>query len=243
MGKGLLLTRPAGFNDALTVACRQQGIPTFEAPLIKIVPCSTPLIEPRFAQPAAGQVQIYTSRNAVMFADPVILANARRPEVRVFGVGSATASQLKNLGIDAIAPQKPGSEALLELPFFKQIRNLQVTLVTGLGGRELLETTLRDRGATVVRVACYAREKVIRPDLEQIVSTRGFDHILITSVDLLAGLTANLGGPLISSVTLCVTAPRIASAAVDQGYQRIISAEDASSDRIMSALADIIWSR
>jgi uroporphyrinogen-III synthase len=234
--KRLLLTRPAGFNGDLLTACQQLGCQCYEAPLIRIAPLPAPIVTPEVEVLAVARAQIYTSQNAITHAEDALLAIGRDPLSRVYAVGPATQKHLEGLGIAAIAPESPGSEPLLALPDFQDVDGLSITIVTGLGGRDHLDVTLRARGANVARYACYAREKIHRPDLENVVSKEGYDHVLVTSVDLLDALTENLSTHLRAGVTVCATSPRIAEAAIDRGYRQIISAQDASVSGILRAL-------
>ncbi len=75
--------------------------------------------------------------------------------------GVSTASVLEEgLGVDVSAPG-PGSgsasEALLALPGLQAIAGMRVALVSGEGGRELIEQTLAARGADVSRLSLYER--------------------------------------------------------------------------------------
>ncbi|HEV8077032.1 MAG TPA: uroporphyrinogen-III synthase [Marinobacter sp.] len=75
-----------------------------------------------------------------------------------YGVGAGTAAELSRYGITARRPvQGWTSEALLALPPLQNLENQRVLLACGSEGRELLQNTLRQRGAQITVLPLYQR--------------------------------------------------------------------------------------
>ena len=231
MAGNLVLTRPVGSNAQLEAALRQAGIRTFEAPLIEIQATNSglPIEEPLAAV-------IFTSQNAVEHAPEVIAWLRKASETVVFAVGAATKQKLADEQISALAPIQPGSEFLLQLEELRSVKGKTITMVTGRGGRRLLETELAERGARVRRYECYQRLLLDPPGLEPRLQHGEFDHVLVTSVDVLTALMSCLGQGLYSNVTLVVTAARIAEAASKKGFKRLIQARGAGVAEVLEAV-------
>lgn len=103
-------------------------------------------------------------------ADLVIFVSANAAELgqavfdrvsdgcRVAAIGPATAARLEALGIEVSVRPETGfdSESLLADPELSSVEGLTVTIVRGDPGRELLRSTLIDRGATVQYLSAYS---------------------------------------------------------------------------------------
>lgn len=234
----ILLTRPAGFNDELAAALAAQGVAVLQAPLIRIQglnlaalrPQSKKLLDPE-------QVIIFTSQNAIEYAGDLIPKLVQTDKANVFAVGPATQMRLKELGVLATAPDQPGSEPLLSLPVFTAPFEKKVLIVTGRLGRDYLETTLRARGATVARYECYERVPLLIQNFDDIIA-QGYNHILVTSTDILQALSSQLTEASRAQVMLCVTAKRIKDAARSLGFTALIEAPDASVSGILKGLSN-----
>jgi len=86
---------------------------------------------------------------------------------RIAAIGSATRSALKEAGFEIhICPtDKFDSEHLLEHAELLDVTGKQILIVRGSSGRELLATTLTERGATVRYLATYERKTAeVDPD-------------------------------------------------------------------------------
>ena len=98
-------------------------------------------------------------------------------------------------GFDPVvhAPGKGGSEALLAMPDLQQenVSGRRVTILSGVGGLDLLEVALHKRGARVQRIDLYRRQKpeiapalmsqtwqVDKPNVVVIYSGEGMQNLL-----------------------------------------------------------------
>ena len=232
----ILLTRPAGFNDQIAAALQARKVQVVQAPLIQIQGLNlvTAQLSPDgYLDPE--QYIIFTSQNAIDYSGDLIPQLVRTAKANVFAVGPATKMRLEALGVLAVASDKPGSEPLLSLPVFAAPFTKKVLIVTGLLGRDYLETTLQDRGATVARYECYERVPQRIENLDELIA-EGYNAILVTSTDILQALSSQLTGVSRQHVVLCVTASRIADVARRLGYSQIIEAPDASVSGILEGL-------
>ena len=75
-----------------------------------------------------------------------------------YGVGAGTAFELSRHGIAALKPNHGWtSEALLALPQLQNLDNQRVLLARGSEGRDLLRSTLQQRGAQITVLPLYQR--------------------------------------------------------------------------------------
>jgi uroporphyrinogen-III synthase len=149
--------RPRGQHEALRRAAATRG-----ARLIALSPQRIECRDDSATRAAlrlalAAPVVVFTSPNAVRAA--AALLPLRRTRVQQFlAVGEGTARALRRAGTDDIqAPQRMDSEGLLGLPALAAVHGTDVGLVTAPGGRDRIATTLRVRGARVLRADVYAR--------------------------------------------------------------------------------------
>lgn len=160
-GHGVLVTRPRHQADGLVRALRVLGGEPLLCPTIAIVPMPvTKALRDRFLRLRRGDCLIFISPNAVEFGMALLESIQGVPAgVAVAVVGRATARSLGERGIgDVIVPARGAdSEALLALPELQQMAGRNVLIVRGVGGRELLGETLRDRGARVAYAEVYRR--------------------------------------------------------------------------------------
>jgi uroporphyrinogen-III synthase len=69
---------------------------------------------------------------------------------------------LSEIGLNTIiSPKQANSEALLELPQLQQIKAKRVVIFKGVGGRRMLQTELKQRGAQVDGLDLYRRDSTI----------------------------------------------------------------------------------
>lgn len=248
-GLRILVTRPPGRADTLLQALAAAGAVCSHLPLMQIDALAEPehldiirLTRSRIMDLDNYRRIIFISVNAVEYG--MALIDEFWPQwpqrLSAYAIGEATAAALQQWGI---ACQSAGgamnSESLLG---HKELQNLdhdKVLIVRGLGGREALATSLRERGAVVDYAECYQRKS---PTLEH-----GELHALlvkqqINAVCLNSGETLDYFyqhcPPTSCSETLALVLPgqRVAGLASELGYTRIIQAENASTAATLAAL-------
>lgn len=244
-GWNVLVTRPAGMGDALATRLRDAGAHVDSSPLLEIVP----LNEGR-ATPAAVlaldhfDIVIVTSRNAAIHG--MLLLSRHWPRLpdtgqRWLAVGAATAAVLASWHVTAEAPGDERSEGLLALPALAAVSGMSVLLLTGEGGRGLIEETLQARGATVVRLPVYQRRRsaAARRELDALHHAQGRRAVLVTSVDALHNLLVLAPWLPASNVHLIAGSQRIAAAAAANGVRHVTVADGADDERMLAALTQL----
>lgn len=104
------------------------------------------------------QFVIVTSPNAVTGA---LKAGLHLPQndCQYFAVGRASAQALDAAGINTVIhPSEAGSDGLVSMPAFTQLAEQSGWLLTGEGGRALIEQQLSGLNAQLERVNCYRRQ-------------------------------------------------------------------------------------
>lgn len=245
-GWPVLVTRTAGAGDALATLLRRHGATVYAAPLLQI----EALPETAASRTLAQQLDqfdavIVTSRHAVQHGMPLL--ESFWPQwpagVHWLAVGAATAHALQQFGVPAAAPADARSEGLLALPALQQVHGKRILLVTGDGGRGLLERELAARGATVQRLAGYRRIAVATPppaltDFVAAITTgqAPAGAALVTSVEALQNLLALAPRLRTAPCRLVVASARIADAARAAGMLRIHNASGADDVALLAAL-------
>jgi len=247
-GRRIVVTRPAGQSAGLARLIREAGGEPVLFPALEILPPSDPAaLAAVLARLDEFDLAIFISRNAVDWGLRT-LGRAWPEQVRVAAVGAGTARALAERGIGGvIVPQgpQPDSEALLARPELADVRARRVLIFRGEGGREVLRETLVARGAEVEYAECYRRARP-RADGAALAAAwaRGeVDAATVNSAEALENLCALIGeaGVRAARATpLFVPHPRVAKAAVELGFARILVAgpgDEAMRDRLVAYFA------
>jgi uroporphyrinogen-III synthase len=188
--------RPQGEHRPLRRPARARGAGVFACSPLRLLGLPSPTLDTALACPRV----VFTSPAAVRFA---VLAQGglrARPGQAWIAVGAGTARALGRLGIDAAHPlQHMDSDGLLALPALAAVDGVRIGLVTAPGGRGLIQSTLRTRGAEVVRADVYTREPVAlrRQRLQRLAGLPRPAVLLVSSAEALASLQAQLPGALL----------------------------------------------
>lgn len=153
-----LLTRPDGHNLWLTQQLQQLGHSVSVRPTLHIAPM--PFAPQAIWQSLdAYQALLFTSVNAVTcFAQALWQQQLQWPKATYFAIGTTTANSLADYGHPAISPsQLHTTEAFLQLPQLASLSGSKLLLVSGEGGRGLLQPALQQRGVQVSRLDVYRR--------------------------------------------------------------------------------------
>ncbi|VAW92696.1 hypothetical protein MNBD_GAMMA23-2493, partial [hydrothermal vent metagenome] len=111
------------------------------------------------------------------------------------GLGSASLLEtLTNRPVDIIPQNAYNSESLLAHPALQNVDGKTITIFRGIGGRNLLAETLRERGAQVNYAEVYQRHcpQINLQQLEKAWQQHPIDAICITSGEGLDNLVANI---------------------------------------------------
>jgi uroporphyrinogen-III synthase len=152
-GFGILVTRPAGQAGELVAAIDAAGGRSMVFPVIEVAPRSPQDIEADLAGLADPDIVVFVSRNAVEHG----LAWSGSGAIAAIGPATAAAIEAAARVVDIRPADGFDTESLLEEPALRDVRGKTIRIIRGNGGRELLATTLRERGARVDYLEVYAR--------------------------------------------------------------------------------------
>lgn len=162
-GKHIVVTRPVEQAVHLAEALQAHGAHPILFPVLAIHDLDD--IQPLrdiALQLDFFDIAVFISPNAVERSLEHVLRHRSWPaRVRAATIGVSSRHALERHGItDALVPvDRFDSEALLELPEFCDVAGKRIIVFRGEDGRELLVDSLRARGAEVVPVPCYRRDK------------------------------------------------------------------------------------
>ncbi len=249
-GLNVLLTRPQLQSASLVAAIGDRGGRVCEVPLIEIEPVTDreacEVIKRRILSLDQYHAAIFISTNAARLGLEWI--DAWWPQVptglSAYAVGPGTANALKVLDWPVFYSDRGvTSEHLLALPGLQDINGQRIALFRGVGGRELIAETLRDRGATVDYIELYHRRT---PDygsdmLLELIGQQHINAIVVTSAQILDVLLHFLQNDptAITSIPVIVPSERIRQYALDAGLVRVINAGGADDKTVLEALATI----
>lgn len=238
-GCGIAITRPVDQAQSLAELISLSGGKPIYFPLLAISALED---YSAFNQVLTGLADsdwaIFISSNAVQQSMPRILERypVLPPNLRFAAIGPATAEELSSYGIQQvlIPESRYDSESLLALPQMHDMQHRRVMLFRGVGGRELLAETLRERGAQVTFAECYRRVNPQRDagDLPILWQNAQLHALVVTSSEALRNLLQLAGDARwLRETLLCVNHPRIAEMARAQGLRVAIA--DAQGDEAM----------
>jgi len=229
-GHAILVTRPAHQAGPLTQLIRGRGgepvlFPTIE---IRDAPDQRPLRE-TLADLASIDLAVFASANAVARAMPAVAAAGGFARgARVAAVGEGTAAELRRFGVSDVVTPHAGadSEALLATAALLDVAGRRVAIFSGVGGRDLLAATLRERGASVAVVPCYVRACPATPTgpVRARLAAGTLSAVIATSAEGIQNLYAMLEGAGEALARLLHVTPheRVAEAARRHGAVRVV---------------------
>jgi uroporphyrinogen-III synthase len=210
--------------------------------VIEIAPRSTQAIEAELAGRADPDIVIFISRNAVEHG------LAWSGDAAIAAVGPATAAAIEAAArvVDIRPASGFDSESLLGEPALETVKGKTIRIIRGNGGRELLATTLRERGAHVDYLEVYARQlpDYPEPEIEAVARrlTAGeIGAVVVMSVESLRNLLALLPEschPAFAKTRLVTPASRVIKEVADRlpGCPATL-AEGPGADEIVRAIA------
>lgn len=182
-GVGVLVTRPGHQASGLCDMIRQAGGNPIAIPAMEIRPTAKPDI---LSELSSFDIAIFISPNAVQHG--LAFIDAWPAQLHTAAVGKATARTLSEHDIttDIFPEHQFNSEALLALEPMQHVEGKKIVIFRGVGGRELLAETLRERGAEVQYAECYQRAMPEGDHAE-------FNHALANRHFSIATVTSNEG--------------------------------------------------
>lgn len=238
-GRGIAITRPVDQAADLTKGILQAGGNPISFPLLAIAPLENYATFDHVIETLLTcDWIVFISSNAVQQGMPRIAARfPQQPsDLRFAAIGPATALELARYGVDQVLTPTArfDSESLLACPEFKDMRQQRIVIVRGVGGRELLAETLRERGAEVAFAECYRR---VNPQhdagkLPELWQNDRLHAMVVTSSEALRNLLQLAPeASWVRNILICVNHARIAETARQSGLK--VALADAPGDAAM----------
>lgn len=211
----ILVTRPEPQGHELCALLKKQGARTYYIPTFSIHPRAVhlSLFEPDIA--------IFISANAVKYYPFKTFPTS----TRYLAVGVATAVALMERGVIAQQPEHSHSEGLLALPVLNHVQGKEIAIFCGVGGRDLLQNTLKKRGAHCQRYEVYERRCALQEaaHLQQVLKEIALDYVICTSGENLLCLEQLAGSEItrLHAIPLLVISKRIAALALEHGFTQV----------------------
>lgn len=251
-GINVLLTRPQPYSreqaEKLPTAIRALGGEVHLLPLIEI----DPLDEQELEGPTKSRIMNLDQYDKAIF----VSINAARigmawidrywPQLptglEAFAVGPGTGRHLQQFPWPVYWPEQGiTSEDLLQLPQMQQVAGQRVALFRGVGGREILAGTLRERGATVDYLELYRRnppayDKRVLLDL---LAQQPIDAVWVTSAQILEVMLQFLHGDVAAMKDAVVIVPseRVRQLALEAGLSKVVNAAGADDETLVQVLS------
>ena len=241
-----LITRSEPGASRMAQVLGAAGVSCTVHPLLKAEPTGAPLPGECFDH------VIFVSEHAVMLGRKVVSMLADRPQW--YAIGPATEAAFAGICADLNAtreaqisppqvfvPEQARSEGLLQARALQAsaLQGQKVLLVAGEDGRELIASTLVERGADVSTWLVYRRVATDN-SLAQIVQQAPSPDLCVASsgfgLELLTRLWFDAGGG--AEVPVCVPSPRIAAMAKQLGWTLPVLCSGASAEATLRGLAD-----
>lgn len=243
----VVITRPRHQAKPLCQAVLAEGGKPIEFPTLEIAALDDPsLLLEALETLQTYQIAIFVSPNAVDYVMAAIVKKSLPiPDtLAFFAVGPGTQKALARWGIEhSICPREQfNSEGLLAEPQLQLVKDKKIIIFTGQGGRELLQTTLIQRGAKVSKVASYQRQcpEQSATSLLEKWRHKQINIIVSTSIESLQNflrLIGEEGRELLRVTPLLVVSERMAEFAREHHVSKhIVVAKSAQEDRLLESL-------
>ncbi|MFM8333227.1 MAG: uroporphyrinogen-III synthase [Candidatus Methylumidiphilus sp.] len=246
-GFGVLVTRPAQQAETLCRLVEAGGGTAIGLALQDIATLPADSDGPRLlTQPAGWDWLVFVSANAVRCAFELLGPQwLQSHPAKIAAIGQATAQALAERGVavDLKPKQQFNSESLLAEPAFADVSGLRFLLVRGVGGREFLAETLRQRGATVEYAEVYRRvaTAIDAPALQARWRAGHINAVTLANGEALERLSELMAGDALSllrQTPMAVVGERLAGLARARGCAQVVVAE-ASDQGLFDAVACI----
>lgn len=237
-GLALIALRPASELRALKQRVESAGGSLHSAPVLHRQRLQSAAMPARLRQAAGAEIAIFTSRFAVDSASR--LFDLKRFQGSQLAVGASTAAALRRAGAPRVQfpAQAANSEALLAMEALQSARC--VWLLSGEGGRGLIDSELARRGCRVERIDLYRRSarRLSSAQRGRLLTLSAPCLLAVSSLEALdAWLADRELAAAGQSWPLLAASPRIAQAAAERGLE---VAEVAASARPADLFAALV---
>ena len=194
-GKTIAITRPVDQAKKLSALIVEAGGTPILFPLITITALENYAnFDATIAQLNGFQMAIFISSNAVQHGMPRVLkAFSCIPNNLTFAaIGPITSQELHGFGAKQVLTPtgKFDSESLLALPEMQAVKNKNIMIFRGVGGRDVLAEILKARGAHITFAECYQRKnpQTNSDVLAQLYVEKNLHGIVVTSSEAMRNL-------------------------------------------------------
>ena len=243
-GKSIWITRPEGQAEKLKLVLEENGAQARLLPMLAIEPvASDAKIKALVLNLDKYDLLFFISTNAATLGMDLIHNYWPQfpAELEIYAVGPTTAQVIESYDLKAEFPvERMSSEALLALDSLSDVAGKKALIVRGVGGRELLATALKEKGAAVDYLELYQRTcPVYTPgELAQLYGENTPAGVVVSSTEALDNFSALLARDNIplDCVPLFVSSDRIAENAAAAGFQQTITMSGADDKAIIDSL-------
>jgi len=254
-GVTVVVTRPVHQAKNLCQLIEAAGGKVLRFPVIDIRPPeNVQQCQAQLTRLADYDLAVFVSSNAVNAAMEMLKTPQAWPSgVAIAAVGKATAQAIikKGLSTPLVAPEPFNSEALLSLSELQRLDGKRILIFRGNSGRELLRSSLCERGAQVDYIECYQRvvpkmdTQPLYTAWEQAQTTPGNMPVVVTSNQGLQNLVSMVDEehqPVLFASPLIMISERTASLSARLGFSQVpVVATAANDDAVLVALK--IWAK
>jgi uroporphyrinogen-III synthase len=242
-GRTIVVTRPQAQAEVFAAAIRKAGGEPVLFPTLEIHDTAAPAFLDRALSHLTNyEWAFFVSPNAV---EKVFARMRAWPSVvRVAAIGPGTKAALEARGVrEVLMPEsRHDSEGLVALPQFAEMHRVRCVIFRGNGGRELIASTLSQRGARIDIVECYRRELPKVPATDTLLARwqlGGIDAVTLTSSEGARNFATLLGRraqPFFAATPAFVPHARIAEVTRSLGFSQVIETGPADAG-LLAALA------
>lgn len=241
------MTRPARQAAPLIELIQSTGNHAFHFPAIDIRPAADrPALLAKIKSLAECDYAFFISPNAVTHGIEAVseALGPLPPSLKLACIGAGTIAALQNAGYQCqLSPEENfNSEALLDLPELQAVKDKQIVIFRGNGGRDKLRDELVKRGAHVQYLECYQRTTPttdIKPVVDEL-AHGNIDIISFTSADAARNIVTMLGdqqGFNIYTLPVIAVSQRIADVCRKLGFKaEILLAKNAGNEAIVKCM-------
>lgn len=161
---------------------------------------------------------------------------------QIVAVGQTTAEHLKCFASDLsiVTPQRQDSEGVLLLKQFQRVEQKRIALIKGVGGRELLATTLISRGALISEYSIYQRLKLELDLTTYLERSENIDLVVVTSGEAASILLSDDSGHILKQKPWLVISKRVAKLVEQSGVSSVYISAGASDSALVKCIQEIM---
>ena len=241
----VLVTRPAGQAQSWVNAVESAGWEAVMFPTLEIHPLTiTPQQRQCVLDLDRYQGIICISANAADIGLALLADYWPQWPIRQdwYAVGPATAEVMADYQLQVVVPEAHHSEGLLGLESLQDVAGQRFLILKGQGGRDAIQAALRARGATIDELPLYERV-VPQSDpglVERWLARQQRHYLAFSSGDGLKHFLQLCGSfaEQCRLVPVVVVSERLAEYAGAQGFQRVVVAQGASPEALVTAVSN-----